>query len=65
MTIVSAYGDLMTCAPGQPPCRADGLAMYNTAVAFSDDGSIIARYHKHHLFEVCMLVCFLCAVARV
>ena len=51
MTIVAAYGDLVTCAPAGPPCRADGMAMYNTAVAFGEDGTVIGRYHKHHLFE--------------
>ena len=51
MTIVAAYGDLITCAPSMPPCRADGKAMYNTAVAFGDDGTILGRYHKEHLFE--------------
>jgi predicted amidohydrolase len=51
MTIVADYGDLITCPPNTPPCRADGMAMFNTAVAFSNDGTLIGRYHKHHLFE--------------
>jgi predicted amidohydrolase len=51
LTIVADYGDRVSCPPNTPPCRADGLALFNTAVAFANDGTVLARYHKQHLFE--------------
>ena len=46
-------GDVQTCAaaPVAGGCREDGRAQFNTAVAFDADGSLLEKYHKHHLYK--------------
>jgi len=31
-------------------CSSDGHLLYNTQVAFDDEGNIVAKYHKYHLY---------------
>ncbi|KAJ8273903.1 hypothetical protein GJAV_G00106760 [Gymnothorax javanicus] len=38
------------CDPQSPPCPADGRYQFNTDVAFSSDGTLVARYHKRNLY---------------
>ncbi|KAJ8273905.1 hypothetical protein GJAV_G00106780 [Gymnothorax javanicus] len=38
------------CDPQSPPCPADGRYQFNTDVAFSSDGTLVARYRKRHLY---------------
>lgn len=46
-------GDVQPCAaaPVAGGCREDGRAQFNTAVAFDQDGSLLEKYHKHHLYK--------------
>ncbi|CAG2167590.1 unnamed protein product, partial [Oppiella nova] len=49
--IVADYGDRIDCkGTGDANCPHDGHYLYNTAVVFGDDGSLVAKYHKQHLF---------------
>lgn len=43
--------DLQPCNRSvNPLCPADGRYQFNTDVVFSDDGTIVARYHKQNLY---------------
>ena len=46
-------GDVQKCAdaPVTGGCRADGRAQFNTAIAIDADGSLLEKYHKHHLYK--------------
>jgi len=48
--IVANYGDLFICQDGQRGCRSDGRLQFNTAVVFGDNGDLLVRYHKRHLY---------------
>eukprot|EP01133_Synstelium_polycarpum_P015247 gene15247-18049_t len=51
MIVVVDMGDLQPCSNSTAPgCPADGRFQYNTQVAFSAQGALLARYHKSHLF---------------
>eukprot|EP00005_Dracoamoeba_jomungandri_P005117 CAMPEP_0174261080 /NCGR_PEP_ID=MMETSP0439-20130205/11222_1 /TAXON_ID=0 /ORGANISM="Stereomyxa ramosa, Strain Chinc5" /LENGTH=293 /DNA_ID=CAMNT_0015345497 /DNA_START=119 /DNA_END=1000 /DNA_ORIENTATION=- len=50
ITLVVGYGDFVNCNPSDGNCRDDGRLQYNAAIAFSPDGSVIAKYWKHHLY---------------
>eukprot|EP00164_Ancoracysta_twista_P011972 GFYU01018657.1.p1 GENE.GFYU01018657.1~~GFYU01018657.1.p1 ORF type:complete len:358 (+),score=94.66 GFYU01018657.1:58-1074(+) len=54
IVVVFDHGDRQPC-PGRyaqydPKCDADGEFMFNTAVAFDEEGTILSKYHKHHLY---------------
>ncbi|XP_051797431.1 biotinidase-like [Acanthochromis polyacanthus] len=51
--LVANMGDLQPCplqSPPSPICPPDGHWQFNTDVAFSSDGLLVARYHKYNLF---------------
>ncbi|XP_022244869.1 pantetheinase-like [Limulus polyphemus] len=51
IVLVANMGDLQPCQISQDPhCPSDGEYHYNTNVAFGRDGTLLARYHKMHLF---------------
>ncbi|XP_076338199.1 pantetheinase-like isoform X2 [Tachypleus tridentatus] len=51
IVLVANMGDLQPCQISQDPhCPPDGEYHYNTNVAFGRDGTLLARYHKMHLF---------------
>ena len=56
IAIVANMGDKQKC-DNSPHCESDtslcppdGWYMYNTNVAFDTDGSLLAKYHKSHLY---------------
>ena len=49
--IVADYGDRVDCdRQTEPNCPNDGHYLFNTAVAFGPDGSVVAKYHKTQPF---------------
>jgi predicted amidohydrolase len=51
MVLVINMGDLVPCnSTLEPNCPSDGHWMYNTQVAFDENGQILAKYHKTHLY---------------
>lgn len=49
--LVANMGDLQPCSQKtDPSCPPDGRWQFNTNVAFSSDGLLVARYHKYNLF---------------
>jgi hypothetical protein len=49
--LVLDMGDLQPCTPAtSSDCPADGRFQYNTQVAFSESGQLLAKYHKSHLY---------------
>jgi pantetheine hydrolase len=49
--VVIDLGDLQPCNKNDTNCPADGRYQFNTLVAFSPDGELVARYHKMHLYQ--------------
>lgn len=49
IVIVLNYLDRVNCTIGEGGCQ-DGKFMYNTAVAFDEEGILISKYHKHRLY---------------
>jgi len=47
--VVADMGDIQRCN-GQTDCPSDGFYQFNTAVIFDDNGNLVAKYHKIHLF---------------
>jgi len=43
-------GDIQRCIANVSGCPSDGRFQYNTQVAFSEEGELLAKYHKSHLF---------------
>ncbi|MBN3311323.1 BTD Biotinidase, partial [Amia calva] len=43
--------DRQDCAGADPQCPTDGRRHYNTDVVFSDNGTLVARYHKQNLYK--------------
>lgn len=43
-------GDLQPCLTNDTHCPTDGHYQFNTQVAFSESGQLLAKYHKSHLF---------------
>lgn len=51
MYIVANVGDYQSCDnKTDPKCPSDGHYQFNTNVVYSPNGTLIARYHKTHLF---------------
>ncbi|TSO47158.1 Biotinidase [Bagarius yarrelli] len=49
--LVANMPDRQPCNKSMDPlCPADGRYQFNTNVAFSDDGTLVARYHKQNLY---------------
>ncbi|XP_015231991.1 PREDICTED: biotinidase-like [Cyprinodon variegatus] len=50
--LVANMPDLQPCPLGTAPssCPPDGRWQFNTNVAFSSDGQLVARYHKQNLY---------------
>ncbi|KAH9513618.1 Pantetheinase [Bulinus truncatus] len=49
--VVANMGDKQACdVLTDPKCPSDGRYQFNTNVAFGPDGTLLARYHKYHLF---------------
>lgn len=44
-------GEIRPCDGEDPGCPKDGAFHYNTNVAIAEDGRLIAKYHKEHLFD--------------
>lgn len=50
--IVADYGERRKCnITSDLKCPEDGHYLFNTAVAFGPDGSLVAKYHKMHLCQ--------------
>eukprot|EP01136_Pigoraptor_vietnamica_P034225 Opistho-1_new@97930 len=50
VVLVADMADLQPCGASDPACPSDGKYQFNTQVAFSPEGVLLARYHKSHLF---------------
>lgn len=51
IALVANMGDVKFCKKSDLHCPHDGRYQYNTDVAFDTDGTLLARYHKQHLFS--------------
>ena len=51
MTVVANMADVQPCERG-PGCPSDGVLQFNTDVAFSSNGSLLAKYHE--AWALCM-----------
>jgi len=53
IVIVADMGDIQPCVNSSTvnDCPSDGRFQFNTQVAFSETGQLIARYHKSHLYN--------------
>ena len=53
IAVVANMGDVKYCNKASDPnCPDDGRYQFNTDVAFDTDGTLLARYHKVHLFSI-------------
>lgn len=53
IAVVANMGDVEYCKKtSDPHCPDDGRYQFNTDVAFDTDGTLLARYHKVHLFSI-------------
>jgi len=50
MVMVINMGEKIPCDSDDVHCPEDGHYQYNTDVAFSETGQLIAKYHKSHLY---------------
>jgi len=51
LVLVIGMVDLQPCTGSG--CPSDGRYVYNAAVALDEEGRILARYHKMHIFSLC------------
>ncbi|KAF2068499.1 hypothetical protein CYY_010175 [Polysphondylium violaceum] len=53
IVVVADMGDIQPCTNSSSTndCPSDGRFQFNTLVAFSEAGELIARYHKSHLYN--------------
>lgn len=51
IVVVANMGDVQYCEKSDPHCPKDGKYQFNTDVVFESDGTLIAKYHKQHLFH--------------
>lgn len=47
--VIATMVDVVKCT-NETNCPSDGVFLYNTQVAFNNNGTLIAKYHKQHLF---------------
>ena len=53
IAVVANMGDVKYCSKtSDPNCPNDGRYQFNTDVAFDTDGTLLASYHKVHLFSI-------------
>ena len=50
IALVANMGDIQYCTKRDPNCPKDGKYQFNTDVIFDSDGTLIAKYHKQHLY---------------
>jgi len=51
LPLVVDVGDVVrNCTPKVDNCRDDRRLQYNTALAFDSNGTLLAKYHKQHLY---------------
>lgn len=50
IVLVANMGDKQPCNVTVPPCPPNGWYQFNTDVVFERDGTLIAKYHKVHLY---------------
>ena len=50
IALVANMGDIQYCTKRDPNCPKDGKYQFNTDVVFDNDGTLIAKYHKQHLY---------------
>ena len=51
IVVVANMGDVQYCKKSDPHCPKDGRYQFNTDVVFESDGTLLAKYHKQHLFH--------------
>lgn len=51
IAVVANMGDVQYCDKSDPYCPGDGRYQFNTDVVFDTDGTLLAKYHKQHLYH--------------
>ena len=50
--LVANMGEVQLCSGGFIDCPKGGHFQFNTNVVFEDDGHLIAKYQKQHLYDI-------------